>query len=189
MGDTTPVVAEPNDEQVDARAGLRAGPHEVQRAAIAVYGLLTMLGVLEAASFEGPNGAPVDLHVLIMILFSTSIAIAFAHAWSSVVANRLVEQRMLNRQTVILELRFAGSFLAPTLISVVVILVSYSVRDVATSIDYAQAALVLVLFCVGLVGARRSGLSWARALAWGGTDVAVAIVIVALKEVESLLIH
>jgi VIT1/CCC1 family predicted Fe2+/Mn2+ transporter len=60
---------------------------------------------------------------------------------------------------------------------------------VATSIDYAQAALVLVLFFVGLVGARRSGLSWARALAWGCTDVAVAIVIVALKEVESLLIH
>ena len=141
---------------------------------------MTLLGVLEAATTQ----AVVDSTLaVVVVLISTALAIVIAHAWSSVVAHRLVEGRQPSRERVADELWFAGAFFVPAGIALATIVVFGSTDDHSQAIGDAQFALLIFLFVIGLVGARRGGSGWWRSIGWGTVDVFVGFGIVMLKEI------
>lgn len=157
-----------------------------QRIALAVYGTLTVLGVLEASSFEGPT---FTIQLALITVICTSLAIVLAHAWATTMSNRLVFHHQLTTSSLIDEIRFAGAFLIPTAIAVVVLLIAATFLPVASCLLSAEGALIVVLFIVGFEGARRSGSSLPRCLLIGLIDVAVGLLIVGLKEFHTYLTH
>ena len=157
-----------------------------QRIALAVYGTLTVLGVLEATSFEGPS---LQSHIVIVTVLTTSLALVLAHAWASVMSDRLVFQHRLTSVSFFEELRFAAAFLIPTIMAVVVFSAAAAFLPVDTCLLTAEGALVLLLFAIGFGGAWRSGSSLPRCLMIGLLDVAVGILIVGIKEVHTFATH
>ena len=157
-----------------------------QRIALAVYGTLTVLGVLEATSFDEPT---LQVHIVLITVISTSIAIVLAHAWATLISNRLVFKHPLTSANFLEELRFAAAFLIPTVVAVVVFVIAAAFLTVNSCLLTAEGALLILLFIFGFEGARRSGMSWPRCVLIGLLDVAVGILIVAIKEVHTFFTH
>jgi hypothetical protein len=157
-----------------------------QRIALAVYGTLMVLGVLEATSFEQPS---LEIHVVIFTVLTTSLAIVLAHAWATVMSDRLVFKHRLTSASFFEELRFAAAFLIPTVIALLVFGVAAAFLPVDTGLLIAEGALLLLLFVFGFGGAWRSGSSLPRCLLIGLLDVAVGVLIVGLKEFHTFVTH
>ncbi len=173
-------IAEPTGEESVEHA------RRVERTALTIYGAMTLLGVLEAATTK----AVVDsTAALVILIVATSLAIVIAHAWSTVVAHRLVDGEELSSHRVGNELWFAGSFLVPAILALVTVLIAGTLTSHDTSILLAQGVLLVFLFIAGITGARRGGASWGRSIAWGVVDIAVGLAIVLIKETLSLFAH
>ena len=173
-------VAEPSDTESIPHA------RHVERTALTIYGAMTLLGVLEASTTK----AVVDSTIAVIILIiATSLAIVIAHAWSTVVAHRLVDGEELSSPRVGNELWFAGSFLIPAILAVATVLIAGLFTDHSWSIFIAQGVLLVFLFVAGVMGSRRGGASWARALTWGLIDVGVGLAIVLIKEILYVFAH
>jgi hypothetical protein len=157
-----------------------------QRIALAVYGTLTVLGVLEATSFDEPS---LQVHIVLITVISTSVAIVLAHAWATVMSNRLVFAEELTSASLVEELRFAAAFLIPTVIAVVVFTIAAAFLPVDSCLVSAELALVVLLFILGVWGARRGGAAWPRAILIGVIDVGVGVLIVLIKELHTLFTH
>jgi hypothetical protein len=157
-----------------------------QRIALAVYGTLTVLGVLEATSFDEPS---LSVHVVLITVISTSVAIVLAHAWATVMSNRLVFGEQLTSASIVEEVRFAAAFLIPTVISVLVFTLAAVFVPIDSCLLSAEAALLVLLFFLGVYGARRGGARWPRAIVIGVIDVCIGVAIVAIKEIHTLFTH
>jgi len=156
----------------------------VQRAALAVYGAMTLLAITEAATIKGVAESPGSLSI---VLIAGSLSVVIAHAWASVVAHRLVAGRRFTREEVLEELWFAGSFLAATAVALITIVASLPWESFDATVSLTVASLLGMLLVVGVAGARRSGSGRARALAWGLLDVGVGMLIVLLKDLLTLI--
>ena len=157
-----------------------------QRIALAVYGTLTVLGVLEATSFDEPS---LTVHVVLLTVISTSLAIVLAHAWATVVSNRLVFGDQLTSASLLEELRFAAAFFIPTVVAAVVFTLAAVILPIDSCLLTAELALVLLLFGLGVYGARRGGAGWPRAILIGLIDVCVGVLIVGIKELHTFFTH
>jgi hypothetical protein len=157
-----------------------------QRIALAVYGTLTVLGVIEATSFDE---ASLSVHVVLITVISTSLAIVLAHAWATVMSNRLVFGEQLTSASLVEELRFAAAFLIPTVIAVVVFVIAAAFLPIDSCLISAEGALLLLLFVLGVWGARRGGAGWSRAILIGVIDVGVGVLIVGIKELHTFFTH
>jgi hypothetical protein len=169
-------------DEVDAATWTRLG----QRIALAVYGTLTVLGVLEATSFDEPS---LTVPIVLITVVSTSVAIVLAHAWATVMSNRIVFRDRLTSANFVEELRFAAAFLIPTAIAVAVFAIAATFLPVSSCLLSAEGALVVLLFIVGFGGAKRTGASIPRCILIGLLDVAVGIAIVEIKELHSFFVH
>ena len=157
----------------------------VARASLEIYGVLTLLGVLEAAS----DKAIVDSNAALAVLVAaTSASIALAHAWSATIAESL-NGVALTRSLIMQELRFAAAFLLPAGVMSAICILTAPLDDVALTITIEQDLLLGALFAIGFVGARHSGASWRRSLAWGAIDVSMGVLIVIIKNLLSLIGH
>ncbi|MEI6375284.1 MAG: hypothetical protein WCP26_16000 [Actinomycetes bacterium] len=177
-----------SDSDITEPTGAESAEHarRIERTALTIYGAMTLLGVLEAATTK----AVVDsTAALIILIVATSLAIVIAHAWSTVVAHRLVDGEEMSTHRVGNELWFAGSFLVPAVLALATVLITGTFTSHDTSILIAQMVLIVFLFIAGITGARRGGASWGRSIAWGIADVAVGLAIVLLKETLSLIAH
>ncbi len=157
-----------------------------QRIALAVYGTLTVLGVLEATSFDEPS---LTVPIVILTVVSTSIAIVLAHAWATVMSNRIVFRDRLTSASFAEELRFAAAFLIPTVLAVAVFVVAATFLSVRSCLLSAEGALIVLLFIFGFGGAKRTGASIPRCILIGLLDVAVGVAIVEIKELHSFFVH
>jgi Na+-driven multidrug efflux pump len=162
----------------------------VERTALVMYGSMTLLGVLDAASYKNVVTTHVGLTLLVVV---TSLSLVIAHAWSTVVARRLIRREKPNREAVVNQMWLAGALLAPAAFVLVVIATSLPFDehetndDVVSTIVNAQYALLIAIFVMGTLGARRAGLSWPRTLMWGLIDVGIGVLIVLLKDGIKLL--
>lgn len=155
-------------------------PGWAEQSARLVYALLTLLGVVSAASWKNRIAGD-DLELAAMIL-GTAVSIAVAHAWATVMAHRVVNGSRLTVAEVREEFGHAWPFLVAAAVPLGVLLVARLGSDnYDSAVDLAQAAMVLAVLGVGLVGSRRAGASWPRALLWGLADAAVGLAMVALK--------
>jgi len=156
----------------------------VARAALAVYGALTLLAITEAATIKNVVD---DARSLSIVLITGSVSVVIAHAWATVVGHRLVRRRRFTREEVVEELWFAGSFLVSTAVALTAIVLSLPSDDFATTVTFTVAALLGMLFVVGVVGALRSGTGWLRAIGWGVLDIGVGVLIVLVKDLLTLI--
>ena len=153
----------------------------VQRASLTVYGAMTLLGIVEAATIKNVADTAAALTIVIV---TGSVSIVIAHAWAAVIAHRVVDGHRFTRDEVVAELWFAASFLIATGIA---ILASLPFGDFYTTVQFTLIAMLALLFVVGVTGALRSGAGWTRALGWGLLDVGVGVLIVALKDLLTLI--
>ena len=157
----------------------------VERTALVIYGSMTLLGVLDAATYKNVVTTHFALTLLVVV---TSVSLVIAHAWSTVVARRLIRREKPNREVVLKEMTFAASLLAPMVLVLIVIATGLPFvenetnDDIVATIGSAQNALLVGIFLMGTIGARRAGLSWPRTLVWGLVDVGVGVLIVLLKD-------
>ena len=98
-------------------------------------------------------------------------------------------ERRLTRIEMVDELWFTGSFLIPAAITLLAIVLTLPAQDFGTTVLVVQVVLLAMIAGIGFAGARRSGASIARSLAWAVVDVGVGLLIVVLKEVLSLIAH
>ena len=161
----------------------------VERTALVIYGSLTLLGVLDAATYKNVVTTHFALALLVVV---TSLSLVIAHAWSTMVARRLIRREKPTRDVLIKELWLAGAILAPMALVLAVIATTLPFEEVETNetvvatIVNAQYALLVGIFFMGTIGARRAGLSWPRTFAWGLIDVGVGVLIVLLKDALKL---
>ena len=156
----------------------------VQRASLTVYGAMTLLGIVEAATIKNVADTAAALTIVIV---TGSVSIVIAHAWAAVIAHRVVDGHRFTRDEVVAELWFAASFLIATGIALLAILASLPFGDFYTTVQFTLIAMLALLFVVGVAGALRSGAGWTRALGWGLLDVGVGVLIVALKDLLTLI--
>ena len=89
---------------------------------------------------------------------------------------------MMPRKQLWAQVRIAGNLLAVTVLTVATILLSMATgAPYEATVWVTQGMLVLLLFLVGLLGARWSGASWIKALAWGVADALIGIGILLVK--------
>lgn len=151
----------------------------VERVAIMVYAAITILGVVAASSLKQFVNSEGEL---IAAAVGASLAVALAHAWSTVMGHRLVHHEMMSRRELWVQVRISGNLLAVMMLTVATIVVSQaSGAPFDTTVWITQGMLVLLLFLVGLVGARWSGATWAKSLAWGVADALIGIGILLIK--------
>lgn len=153
---------------------------EVHRTSLAVYATITLLGVTAAASWKK---FVTDEPELIVTLVGASLAVVIAHAWSSVMAQRLVHGTRLSRRQVTTEIVVSLSFFIATGIAIAAIVLGQVVLDLefVDTVLLTELVLVGALFVLGMLGARRAGTGWWRALAWGAVDASIGVVIMVLK--------
>jgi len=169
--DTAPGIPDEDDRE-DAH-------HEVARVAITVYAVITLLGVLEAATLKKLAATEVDL---IAVLVGASLAIAVAHMWSTVMANRLVHRVFTTGVLFRRELRVVGSYFLVTLLCVVTVLGGEALgMAFDETVRMTEGLLIAGLFGLGVLGARGSGAGWARSLGWGVLDASIGLAIVLVK--------
>jgi len=160
-------------------SALHATGSRMTEATLAIYTSITLLGVIAAASWKSLFASESEL---LVIIISTSITLAVAHGWASVAAHRLIGRSALSAEDRHRELRAMGVILgvgsAATLTFIVTAIVSDTLN---TSVRLTLTILTLVLFVVGVVGSRRRGSGWPRAIAWGLADASIGLVIIAIK--------
>lgn len=156
-----------------------ADEHKVVRTTLVVYAAITLLGVIAAGSWKK---FVTDEPELIVTTIGASIAVVIAHAWSSIMAHRLVHRSMMTRKQMLAELEVAASFFIITGIAVAAVLTGQTLDwEFDDTVTFTEVVLIASLFTVGLFGSRASGASWGRSLAWGLLDAAVGVAIVVTK--------
>lgn len=148
-------------------------------ATLAIYASITLLGVIAAASWKGLIS---DERELFVIIVGTSITLAVAHAWAAVAAHRLVHSTALSADERRQELRGMAVILAVGAAASTAFGISALVSDnLDQSVQLTLLVLIVVLFLVGIVGSRRRGDSWPRAVGWGVADASIGLAVFALK--------
>ena len=156
-----------------------ADEHQVLRTTLVVYAAITLLGVIAAGSWKK---FVTDEPELIVTTVGASIGVVIAHAWSSIMAHRLVHRSMMTRKQMLAELEVAASFFIVTGIAVAAIVTGQAFDwEFDDTVAFTEVVLIASLFTVGLFGSRASGARWGRSLAWGLLDAAVGVAIVATK--------
>lgn len=146
---------------------------------MAIYTAVTLLGVIAAVSWKGLF---VDEQELFVIIFGTAVTLAAAHGWSAVAAHRLVYSTKLSAGERRLELRGMAVILAVGGAATATFGISALVSDnLEQEVQLTLLVLVAVLFIVGVVGSRRRGDGWPRAIGWGLIDASIGIAIFELK--------
>lgn len=146
---------------------------------MAIYTAITLLGVIAAASWKGLF---VDEKELFVIIVGTAVTLAAAHGWSAVAAHRLVYSTKLTAGERRLELRGMAAILAVGGAATATFGISALLSDnLEQEVQLTLLILVAVLFIVGVVGSRRRGDGWLRAIGWGLVDASIGIAIFELK--------
>lgn len=150
-----------------------------ERVTLAIYATITLLGVIAASSWKGFASSEMELLVIIV---STSVTLAVAHFWASTMSHRMVDRAALSRRERKEQLLDSGVVLAVGAFATVATIVSWIVgHDLRDSVTYTLLTLVLLLFSVGLAGARRAGASWLRSIGWGAVDASIGVAILVAK--------
>ncbi len=148
-------------------------------ATLAIYTSITLLGVIAAASWKGLLS---DERELFVVIVGTSITLAVAHAWAAVAAHRLVHSTALTADERRQELRGMAVILVVGAAASTTFGISALVIDnLDQSVQLTLLVLIVVLFLVGIVGSRRRGDSWPRAVGWGVADASIGLAVFALK--------
>jgi peptidoglycan/LPS O-acetylase OafA/YrhL len=146
---------------------------------LAIYAAITLLGVIAAASWKGLF---VDEAELTVIIIATTVTVAVAHLWASVAAHRLVHRKPPSRAEWREELRNAAAVIVVGGLAIAAFIISGLFgMDLAGEVIATLLMLIAVLFVVGLVGARREGRTWPRALGIGLLDASIGIAILLAK--------
>ncbi len=146
---------------------------------MAIYGAITLLGVIAAASWKGLF---VDYVELVVLVIGTTITVAVAHLWANIAAYRLVKQRPMGSRDRWEEFRVTLSVFVVGILALAALALSWTLTDdLETSVRWTIGMLVGVLFVVGLIGARRKGASWLRAIGWGCVDSSIGIAVLIAK--------
>lgn len=146
---------------------------------LAIYAAITLLGVIAAASWKGLF---VDEAELTVIIIATTVTVAVAHLWASVAAHRLVHRKPPSRDEWGEELRNAAAVFVVGGLAIGAFLISGIFgEDLAGTVVATLLMLIAVLFVVGLVGARREGRSWLRAVWIGLLDASIGIAVLLAK--------
>ena len=158
----------------DAASGIRLAD-----AKLAIYTSITLLGVIAASSWKGLFS---DERELFVIIVGTSITLAVAHAWAAVAAHRLVHSTALSPAERRQELRGMAVIIGVGGAATAAFGISALVSDnLEQSVQLTLMVLIAVLFFVGIVGSRRRGDTWTRAVGWGVADASIGIAVLALK--------
>ncbi|MFM7598442.1 MAG: hypothetical protein ACKO70_08755 [Actinomycetota bacterium] len=148
-------------------------------ATLAIYAAITLLGVIAAASWKGLFA---DEKELFVIIIGTAVTLAVGHGWSAVAAHRLVYSTKLTPSERRLEVRGMAVILAVGGAATATFGISALVSDsLEHEVQLTLLVLIAVLFVVGLVGSRRRGDAWPRAIGWGLIDASIGIAIFELK--------
>lgn len=148
-------------------------------ATLAIYASITLLGVIAAASWKGLLSEEQEL---LAIIVGTSITLAVAHAWAAVAAHRLVHSRALTASERRAELRGMAVIMAVGAAATTAFGLSALASDnFEQSVRMTLLVLITVLFLVGIVGSRRRGDSWLRAVGWGLADASIGLVVLVVK--------
>jgi len=146
---------------------------------MAIYGAITLLGVIAAASWKGLF---VDYVELVVLIIGTTITVAVAHLWANIAAYRLVKQRPMRASDRWEEFRVTMSVFVVGILALAALALSWTLTDdLEMSVRWTIGMLVLVLFVVGLVGSRRRGATWPRAVGWGCVDASIGIAVLIAK--------
>ncbi|MFM9134590.1 MAG: hypothetical protein ACKOT0_04020 [bacterium] len=146
---------------------------------MAIYAAITLLGVIAAASWKGLF---VDYPELVVLVIGTTITVAVAHLWANVAAHRLVDQRPMSSPQRWKEFRVTLSVFVVGILALVALALSWTISDdLETSVRWTIGMLILVLFVVGLVGSRRRGATWPRAVGWGCVDASIGVAVLIAK--------
>jgi hypothetical protein len=175
------LMAEPDNASITDPVHFHQEVLEAERVAVMVYAAITILGVVAASSLKQFVNSEGEL---IAAAVGASLAVALAHAWAAVMGHRLVHHEMMSRQELWNQVRIAGNLLAVTVLTVATILLSQATgASFEATVWVTQGMLVLLLFLVGFIGARWSGASWIKAMAWGVLDALIGIGILLVKVV------
>lgn len=173
------VAVSPATAPTQADPPAQAHEHGVVRTTLVVYAAITLLGVIAAGSWKK---FVTDEPELMVTTVGASIAVVVAHAWSSIMAHRLVHRSMMSRKQMLAELEVAASFFIITGIAVAAIMTGQAFDwEFDDTVVFTECVLIASLFTVGLFGSRASGAGWGRSLAWGLLDAAVGVAIVVTK--------
>jgi len=146
---------------------------------LAIYAAITLLGVIAAASWKGLF---VDEAELTVIIIATTVTVAVAHLWASVTAHRLVHRKPPSREEWREELRNAAAVCVVGGLAIGAFLISGMFGlDLAGEVVVTLIMLIAVLFVVGVIGARREGRSWLRAVWIGLLDASIGMAILLAK--------
>lgn len=160
-------------------------PTEVSRSqqhhelTLAIYAAITLLGVLAAATWKG---AYADEPEVIVIIVGTTVTVAVAHVWSTIVAHRITHRGPLNAQERAAELRNFLAFCCVGALAAGTMAISWALwLDLDASVRATSGSLIALLFVTGWWASRRSGGSWPLAAAWGILNASIGVAILIVK--------
>lgn len=157
-----------------AEAVHETSPARVSRA---IYGLITVMAVLQVMEIHPPTAWQGALS-----LFGTTLAVALADAYSDYIAEMIAGRRRLTRQVV----RAIGRSAVPILTGAqpptfLLLASALGFLSVETAITLAQVVAVALLFGFGLRAGQHLHESWTRRLMSGLVLVAIGGLVVGLK--------
>lgn len=145
----------------------------------AIYMAITLLGVIAAASWKGLFA---DFAELVVIIIGTTVTVAVAHAWANVASHRLLHRTRMTKQEKIEELQSAGCIVIVGIFASATLAEAWWITDdLNGAVRMTIGILIAILFALGVIGARRGGAPWGRALGWGLADASIGIVVLVLK--------
>jgi hypothetical protein len=164
--------------EVDERSPEGAGIAPHVAIARSVYGLLTVMTVLEAMELHPPHAGREGPEILI----GTVLAVALFEAYADAIAGMLVHHRRLSRT----ELGLTGREAAPLLVGAplpvaVLVLSALGLLEIHRAIDVAQIVAYATLLLYGWRTARQLDARLAPRLVGGLTFVAIGFLLVAVK--------
>jgi hypothetical protein len=157
---------------VDATPG-----HEPNRVSRSVYGLVTVIGVLQIFQDHAPHGWQG-----VVVLFGTTFAVALLEVYSELIDDMIRQQRSLTRDETRRLARAAGPVFAgaqgPTII---LALAAMGIISAHRAVDVAEAVAFISLFGFGFRAGRGAHRHWLRQIGTGLGLVAIGVVIVVIK--------
>lgn len=151
----------------------------LQEMTMVIYTAITLLGVIAAATWKNTFA---DEPELLVIIAGTTITLAVAHAWSAIVAHRIVHREGLTSRERSEELRSFLASCAVGAVAAVTLMVTWaSWLDLDTSVRATSLALIAILFITGMAASRKRGGSWLLAAAWGLLNASIGVVIFVAK--------
>lgn len=154
---------------------------EAARATIVIYSVITLMGVMAAASAKAYVDNSWELAILVL---SSALALSLAHAWAGVLAQMLEHGRTLGKALILAELKFSALALGPAILSAICLLIfSLLMDDFEREVTFVLLVQVAVLFWAGESSARRKRLGGWTSFRWGMASAVVGLLIVTLKVV------